>query len=935
MAPWDDVLVELKVGEDWVDLVGLGLVRATAPITIRRGRDDEMENVQYGTCSLVLDNADGRFSPRNPNSAWYGLIGRNTPIRVYAIPHLTSGPGMDDTDAFGRTVSSGWGTTSGGGNAYTSWYAGGTYSSTQTSVSSGTGWHTVPSDLAWRGNVLHGLSVEDVDVYATCTQTVTDVTGAALEPGGIILRAAGDLGSLLLCRLSVSTAEVMTAQIRAITPAGDTLLASAAVSGFSWSGQALRYRARCLGVTVQYKVWPASSSEPDAWSVEADDTTVLASGGVGFRSGVESGNTNVKPSVFSWDDISITPLAVRFYGEIPEWPVRWNTRGTNVYTTVQASGILRRLNQGNRNPRSPLSRRCLQLYTLAYWALTDGPLAVLGADAGTRSAGLSVDTGTIKFSQVDGPSGDPGKLPQLVWDSDIITAAIRSPISPPSDYQYTIDVSFLLEPLATADTWEAVILGWLDHSGNFWDILHFGDRTAGTFDLALSGFHSIYQDVTMPDVGATISANVADGLWHHLRCEIYVSGGLTYAVMTLDGDTESFGSGTLETLGLVEMTLYNHKNIDFQSVSVGHIVLYNGVGGIDSTYDAFLGHPGDTISGRLGRLEEQDGVPLVLRDSSTSLSQALTVQRSAGLVDLLHDVQAADLGVLTEMRNSNAVRYRTVSTLYNQIPTQLSYADGHIASSPDTTDDDQHVWNDVTVQRYNGSQTRATLSSGILSTQAPPDGVGTYDRDVFTSHVDVSESLDDVAGWLLHIGTWDDSRWPAIPVELATPGVAADQALVWEILSLDVGDVVGITDLPAWLPPDDVAGIVQGYTEVIGPKTWHITYTTTPAGVYDVGVYDSLEGRYGATAATLSASCTSTATSLGVTTTGPRFVRSADDSESMPFDILVGGERMTVTSVTGTTSPQTFTVTRSINGIVKAHSSGEEVRLFRGVHYAM
>jgi hypothetical protein len=48
-----------------------------------------------------------------------------------------------------------------------------------------------------------------------------------------------------------------------------------------------------------------------------------------------------------------------------------------------------------------------------------------------------------------------------------------------------------------------------------------------------------------------------------------------------------------------------------------------------------------------------------------------------------------------------------------------------------------------------------------------------------------------------------------------------------------------------------------------------------------------------------------------------------------PFDILIGGERMTVTAITGTTLSQTMTVTRSINGVVKTHLTGAPVALFR------
>jgi hypothetical protein len=49
--------------------------------------------------------------------------------------------------------------------------------------------------------------------------------------------------------------------------------------------------------------------------------------------------------------------------------------------------------------------------------------------------------------------------------------------------------------------------------------------------------------------------------------------------------------------------------------------------------------------------------------------------------------------------------------------------------------------------------------------------------------------------------------------------------------------------------------------------------------------------------------------------------------QEFPFDISVGGEVMTVTSISSGTSPQTFTVTRSINGVVKTQTAGTDVRL--------
>ncbi|MFF9582503.1 hypothetical protein [Streptomyces achromogenes] len=78
----------------------------------------------------------------------------------------------------------------------------------------------------------------------------------------------------------------------------------------------------------------------------------------------------------------------------------------------------------------------------------------------------------------------------------------------------------------------------------------------------------------------------------------------------------------------------------------------------------------------------------------------------------------------------------------------------------------------------------------------------------------------------------------------------------------------------------------------------------------------------------LAAGATAIATTLSVATTaGPRWVDSATYPTEFPLDITVGGERIRVTAITGTASPQTFTVVRSVNGVVKAQTAGTDVRL--------
>jgi hypothetical protein len=62
-------------------------------------------------------------------------------------------------------------------------------------------------------------------------------------------------------------------------------------------------------------------------------------------------------------------------------------------------------------------------------------------------------------------------------------------------------------------------------------------------------------------------------------------------------------------------------------------------------------------------------------------------------------------------------------------------------------------------------------------------------------------------------------------------------------------------------------------------------------------------------------------------TAGPRWTT---DANEMPILIDVGGEHMSVTAISGTSSPQTFTIgARSVNGVVLAHGLGTPVTLAR------
>src|SRR5262249_39669153 len=130
------------------------------------------------------------------------------------------------------------------------------------------------------------------------------------------------------------------------------------------------------------------------------------------------------------------------------------------------------------------------------------------------------------------------------------------------------------------------------------------------------------------------------------------------------------------------------------------------------------------------------------------------------------------------------------------------------------------------------------------------------------------------------------------------------------------------------LPPDDIRQLIVQTAEVLGGYHWTITFACVPELPYETVILD--DDVYGAAdtdGSTLHADITSTATSMQVDTTdsdSPLWTTSAGD---FPFDVNVGGERITVTNITGSSSPQAFTITRSVNGVVKAHTAGDDVRL--------
>jgi hypothetical protein len=612
--------------------------------------------------------------------------------------------------------------------------------------------------------------------------------------------------------------------------------------------------------------------------------------------------------------------SVRFLGEVAAWPTKWDAPGKDVYLTLEAAGIMRRLGQGNAPAPSAPRTFLLAADPTAYWPLEDGPQTVqAGAAAGTGS----------------GPVQLVGRPAPSVWGQGALASWLPGVAKiEPKDAGSTLQAA--VEQPDFVDTWTFDFMrsgGYSATAGN----TVFGVRWGDGVDLESTGitFDALNAEIDLTVGFSTIATEAVDpSLWddnpHHVRLTATQDGAdIDYEVF-IDGVSVLTVTDTSETLEQARSVQAAISITTEKALATGHWAVYADPPALADAVAAAFGHPGEAAGRRVERICSEQGIPFVdvgdLDDTAPMGPQAAVPP-----LELLREAAQADHGLLYESRVQLGLEYRTRADLQNQTPALTAdYSDKVFHGLPEPVDDDRFTRNDVTAKRPNSGEARAVLEAGALSTADPPDGVGTYDTSV-TVNAAGDGFLPDHAGWLLNLGTVDQARFPRLAFRLNAVPAIADT-----IAGLDLGDLVRITNLPAWLPPDDVDVLVQGTEETLASHMRDVELSTAPATPYTVAEYEEAAGdatKYDTQGSELDEALDTTETGVDVATTqGPLWT--TDDDET-PFDVIIGGERMTVTDISGSSSPQTFTVTRSVNGVVKSHAIGDPVRLFTPYRVAL
>lgn len=890
------VEVSLLIDGAWVDVTED--VSVEQGITISAGRRNEGGRAEPAECRLSFLNSDGKYTPRNPESPYYGLIGRNTPLRVitrHTIPVLA-------------------------GSATTS--------CPDSAALSFTGDIDVRMDVAmqdWTGNLAMCQKWVEAGNQRTW-QLYTNSNGFPVfrwsADGTNVLTAVGTAPVPVTCGRQALRA---TLDVDNGAAGNTTTFYTAPTAAGPWTqhgapvikaGTTSLYNSTSAVQVIAESGWQAYSAqvyEGIGGALRASpDYTAQTAGATSFNDA--QGNTWTVPAG------SITDGYSRFWGEVSGWPQTWGPK-TPVWAQVTANGLLRRYGQGNQPEFSALRYGVPVLDALVgYWPLEDAEGSTLIASGlADNNPGQVYSTGTLTFEDAE-PFVSSKPLPTIGTGSMTFTVpAGRNGVTSLNNQGMC---RFLISIPSGGSVDGAVVARIYYTSGASVDLIY---STASGGTLVATAYS--------PARAFVISSN-----------QLFPMNGLSF-LMSVETNTATseFGLAMITPGGTVALATtpvactfgnrvvsvnINPGAANLTDVAIGHLHIQDVVETIYNLgvipRNALDGYVSEPAAVRAQRICGALGVTFVAL-GGVEASEPMGAQTVGTLLSNLADCETVDLGYVSEPRGESGFRYRTRASLTNQHPT-LTIAYSDLAGlEPDP--DDLRVVNDILATRVGGTSYRAEQTIGPMSVNDPPDGVGRYTNE-FPINAAADTAMPDHAGWRLHAGTVDAPRFPAVTVDITDLTDVQARGAIGAVL----GHMIRITDLPEWVGPDDLDLIIIGYTEEISSHRYLITYRCIPADPFDVGRYD-YDHRYDSLTTELDEDLDTTETGVTVQiTSGPVWTQ---DAGHVPFDIIVGGERMTVTAVSGATSPQTFTVTRSVNGVVKTHQTGSQVRLFVPYYYGL
>jgi len=620
---------------------------------------------------------------------------------------------------------------------------------------------------------------------------------------------------------------------------------------------------------------------------------------------------------------------VRFWGEASGWTPDQTgdfvDHGAGVYSglryvDVEAQGVLRRIGRWDTLSAPPMTNNALGFTNnLGVWPLDDDT----GANGFTNAAGGPITTfSNFELNQADHPNGanasvkvDTNALATFLCDEYPATV---------TGFQFGWSMKLAALPPNGSPATFFLARSLYAGGGTYW------------FKLLVDGsFHVQLYDNGVAIMDNTVTFGGADPTnWTDYRMKVSISGTtvkLEFAWYE-SGDDTVFGI-TYTVTG--QQTQLNILKIDTtRDAGALNGTLYSTLYAVQNTTDdlqsfaalqAFNGYENERAADRFTRLCTENGIAsVVVGDPDQTVTMG--VQQSDTFVNLLDEIQTTEDALIYDRTGDGiGLALRTRRSRYNQDPAVTLAFGTDIIPPMDEAYDDQQSQNVITIKNRDGRTLVAADNVSAMGTLNPPAGIGVY-KASYDTNIQFDNNITQAAQHYLNRGTLPQSRYPNVTIDLGAAKANGNTALLTAVQAVTIGDRIVVTGRDA----DDIDLQVIGWDEAIGTDTWTITFTCIPNTLFQVGAEDDTSYALAARAQTLQANVTTTtATSLSVGTT---WDVTDTWSTAVDFDILIGGERMTVTAATTPVLSagvwtQTLTVVRAVNGVHLTHSTGDAIQV--------
>jgi hypothetical protein len=928
--------IDLDVG-GWTDITAYAVEQDYIAASIQRGRQNETTSLTPSQCPMRWNNIDARFDPENPVGPYFGLLGLNTPVRVSVPDSGTYLRFADDQASYCSTPSSAGLNPSGD----IEWQLDLRLTSWMPCVLASK--DDADTERSWSIR-LNGDGTIALYWFTTGSAANLYSSTAPLPYGRISLRITLAVASGTVTWYTSTTPidESPTwTQLGAQAVAGATSLFDSTTAVAVGANAAITALDATAGVTTigpAGKVYGFQLLSGIGGTIKASpDFTTATAGASTFTDGQSNVWTVNGTAEFSSRNY-------RYHGECSSLPEEWDPTGNDIWVPCGASGVARRLQQGN-SPILSVMRRAITSYpsgpssapggatgpqsTIGYWSCEDGQGSASFASGISQNADGLVPqpmqfTGTPSIqAQTGSPQADSvfacsAQLPQVGtsrWTANVpsyntassafmLLFLLTIPSAGISADADLLDVSFPSPGFATF----AVSLNYATGSNGSLTL-----SIDGTPTSAITGVNGVAYWVAISNVG-TGTATAQLSLLEVGTDTVTSVSGLSDA-----GNVSSFTvNPSAANLGETEMGQFW---VSAQWSSGASVPAAPDIGLL---YPLAAAYAGETAGARFSRLCGENGLQTRIYGPPDN-SCVMGPQQIDTLMNVFQSCEDADRGQIYEPRDVLGLGYRVLSSLQNQSPAvSADYSLGVVSPPLRPTRDDLLIRNDNTISRNNGSSVQVQVTTGPMSVQPPPAGVGDYTNSLTTYNA-YDWQLPYIAGWMSWVGTAPGKRYPVMFFDLASTDPNMQDLLPY-LRDADIGDYLQITNTPQpLLPPGDIDQLAYGMKEDIGDFIWRIQFNAVPESPYEVATAgtDTADSALAESSGTvLATGYSSTATSFSVDVTGPVWV-----TGTVSFSIMVAGEEIEVTDISGATSPQTFTVTRSVNGVVKAQASGAAITL--------